>query len=550
MADIDPSDPVASYIRPIRSVLFVDDQFPTFGAQGDGDFEEADRARALWRACTSRGWLCDVDNAPEWTDATRRGRLTACDLLVLDLHLMKDDPRPALAIVRELASHPAPNLVVVYTAEEELDLVLLRMAATARGVSVTSMQLDLEAEVDELEVDWSLPDLLAFLEGKGSWRRTFARALREAGIEGGADVTVGAAKVERHLNRVLQIEPRDEPLSVQHVRCGGTTRWFQCGNLFLTVIGKPRAAEGEQAEPDALLGGLEAAIRDWNPPWLACLIASSRKTVSDGAFRDDVLLPPPDLQTGLLRYVRAPADIPERTRRAREVATDLLSRRFSAAADAMARAIELRAQADEERAPSVPELLELNAFLASAEFTRHHLRLGTVFAHGSLVWICVTPACDMAPRKRSVEVDPWAVEMDPLRPFQALRVDVLRSDKQIRGALEEAERGRYVFFRDFRGTPAVARAARCLHPSTGEPNPRLEVLFADERAVVTAGRVRVFRCERGLDGLPAFAAMDCEVVSQLRAPYAERLGHTVGHHLSRIGVNFLRRPPEDDAGGD
>ena len=132
MADIDPFDPIASYIRPIRSVLFVDDQFPTFGAQGDGDFEEADRARALWRACTSRGWLCDVDNAPDWTDATRRGRLTACDLLVLDLHLMKDDPRPALAIVRELASHPAPNLVVVYTAEEQLDMVLLRMAATAR----------------------------------------------------------------------------------------------------------------------------------------------------------------------------------------------------------------------------------------------------------------------------------------------------------------------------------------------------------------------------------------------------------------------------------
>lgn len=542
MADKEVSDAVAAYVRPIRSVLFVDDQFPTFGAADDTGFDEADRARALWRACTARGWLCDVENAPDVSDAARRDRLASSDLLVLDYHLLKDDPGPALAIVRELASHPAPNLVVVYTRDDRLDDVLLRMAATARGV-LRCDDAALEAG-EELDVEWSRDDLLAFLKGEESWRGSWARAWRLANRAGTPDMVLGQNMLEQYLHHSFQTMHRAAPLRLQGIRCSGGTRWFQCGNLFLTVIGKP--SEDTQA-PSALLEGLESAVQDWNPSWLACLIAKSRRSVADGSFRDDVLLPPSPLQAGLLQYVRTPNDERERARRAKEVAADLLSSRFTAAAAEMAGAIGHRAMAEADAVTSRSELLELNAFLASSEFTRHHLRLGTVFSDGNSHWICATPACDMAPRKRSLEVDPWAVDMDPLRPFQAIRIDVLRGD-MISKALEAAEQGRYVFFRDFRKTPPAATAARCLHPTTGDTNPRLEVLFAQAQAVVTNGRVRVFRCVRGEGDTPAFDVIDCEIVSQLRAPYAERLGHVVGHHLSRIGVNYLRLPTKSPAG--
>jgi len=468
--------------------------------------------------------------------------LASCDLLVLDFHLIGNESGPALSIVRELARSDTPNLVVLYTADSYPDRVLISVAAAARGAASAILAKEIDPDFEELRIEWSISDLVSFFEGRRGWVPTYMAAAKKAGLQ--ADLEVGAALLERELAKAFGAEATEEPQIIDKIRVAENRRWFQCGNLFLTVLSKPEEHDPE-TEADLLLGGLEEAVRDWAPEWLACLIALSRRAVEVGSFRDDALLPEPALQAGLLRYVHDGDGDEERARRAREIAAHLLSRRFQVAVGDMSGLLLARAKGYEEQADlgkRNAELLFLNAFLCSEAFTRHHLRVGSIFRREDSddYWVCVTPACDMVPRTRSRDIDPWAFELDPARPMLALRLSVRRGAER---ALKFAEQGRYLFFRDQStgGNEIVVAAA--FNTATGDPNPQLEQMFAADRALVHEGRVVLQRCIREEESnVVALQAISCVVASQLRAPYAERLAHVVGGHLSRIGVNFLGLP--------
>ncbi len=552
VTEFDPCDPVEAYVRPIRSVLFIDDQFPTFADTSDSTFKEADRARALWLECTKRGWLCDIDNSHDWASPGRKQRLSACDLLVLDLHLQGQDSRPALSIIRGLACGDAPNLVVVYTADPKPDQAFLAVAASAHGVSADAFTAELDTEVEEMAVPWSIDDILSFLEDRPRWMGTYTAACKAARLP--VDRSSGKVLFGRWISRNFGVSPDERLLTIEKIRCSDN-RWFQCGNLFVVLISKTYEQPGDEAR--SVLAGLESAIADWSPSWLACLVASTRRSVESGSFRDDVNLPPEPLQAGLLRYLRESEDVEERARRAREVASHLLARRFGNATNDMSAQLLRRAEPNPNSSLSgdddQAQMLHLNAFLCSEVFTRHHLRVGSVFKarDTETYWVCVTPGCDMVPRTPVASVNPWVAELDPMRPLTALRLEVRRG-KGITDSLEKAERGRHIFFADPIQPSSQPIVAACFNTSTDDPNPRLEQMFALDRARVNDGKVRLQRCIRDpLSGNVVLESVDCEVVSQLRTPYAERLAHVVGYHLSRIGVNFLQSgahtPEEQDS---
>lgn len=544
VSQIDHCDPVESYLRPIRSVLFVDDQFPTFADGPDATFREADRARALWRACREQGWLCDVDNSSDWTSDQRKQRLSACDLLVLDYHLVGNDSGPALLIIQGLARSEAPNLVVVYTADDGLDNVLIFTALAARGAS--AFNTEIAPELEELKFEWTKGDLLSFISGGRDWMRTYSAVCRANGLS--VDPAQGEAILEQWVSKKYGAIQRDQVLAVQAIECS-TSRWFQCGNLFLAVIGKPADQIPEQ-ETDTLLDGLKNALNNWAPPWLACLIASSRRHIEKGSFRDDIVLPPAPLQAGLLRYVHASEDADEGRRRAREISSHLLARRFEYAEDLMSEELVRRADAGSHNlidpAENRAQLLHLNAFLCSEPFSRNHLRIGTIVREmdTKAYWACVTPACDMVPREPKKSINPWAAALYPIRPLLALKLEVRRG-QGISDALQKAERGRHVFFWDSELNADMPIVAACFNTITDDTNPRLEQMFAPERAKISNKRVTLQRCVLAAErGRVAIEDVACIVVCQLRAPYAERLTHIVGAHLSRIGVNFLQETPE------
>jgi hypothetical protein len=151
----------------------------------------------------------------------------------------------------------------------------------------------------------------------------------------------------------------------------------------------------------------------------------------------------------------------------------------------------------------------------------------------------------MVPRKSSSH---WPASLDSYKPFLALRLrpTTSRSDKKkaLKEALKKASLGRNLFFWDrARGSSESPVVAACFKDSA-DPNPELEQMFAAKQALVgDDNRLNIYRIilEDGERNLTV-DSVACRAVAQLRTPYAERLVHVVGSHVSRIGVDFVQFP--------
>ena len=96
--------------KPLRTVLMIDDEFPTFAdlAHGENDtnkkkFMQKGRAVALYEAFQKRHMICDVENV---LSEVRTDRLRKSDLIILDYHLgpSEGDSTKAIEILRGLSS--------------------------------------------------------------------------------------------------------------------------------------------------------------------------------------------------------------------------------------------------------------------------------------------------------------------------------------------------------------------------------------------------------------------------------------------------------------
>ncbi len=86
-----------AYLKPLRSVLLIDDQFPRYEQLLSGDPEKGnfdlETVGKLFALCRDRGLMCDVENrAADLTDQ-RMDHLGKSDLIVLDYHLGAEERR-------------------------------------------------------------------------------------------------------------------------------------------------------------------------------------------------------------------------------------------------------------------------------------------------------------------------------------------------------------------------------------------------------------------------------------------------------------------------
>src|SRR5579863_10334599 len=125
--------------KPLRTVLLIDDEFPTYADLAAGDpggdekhFRQKDRAAALYRSFQQRQMICDVENT---VVEVQKDRIRKSDLVVLDYHLgpADGDNEKALNILRELSDSKHFNTIVVYTQETNLDEVWLDIVACLAG---------------------------------------------------------------------------------------------------------------------------------------------------------------------------------------------------------------------------------------------------------------------------------------------------------------------------------------------------------------------------------------------------------------------------------
>lgn len=580
-------------VKPLRTVLMIDDEFPTFAdlantEEGKKVFAQTDRALALYKGFKSRHMVCDVENEVQDVEADR---LRKSDLVVLDYNLgpVEDDNERSIAIIRRLASSKHFNTVVVYTADPEQDKVWLEIVASlAGGWPADPQGLDEEAEEhwERLSADGKLPDppreaelayagRLQLRDLPLNVRRGLQDELRALEVPKDFCGPMIKSLLDRAMRRYAGLHANADRQRVRAGRDDDGTRWIQSQNCFIAIMQKVDLTD-DAADPAGIMARLGKALLAWRPNLFQILISEIQNILElEALATDDEHLRDPETQTALWFYLldalgQIDLDAPEQAhaplmaivdkivdgiRRKLSADPELLRLASSALVDEIAQlewtpdrwpkhgsqALFTSAMtlARPERGVAKPDVMfRLNSFLSTERFRRAHITTGTIFSSedGERFWVAASPACDLVARAPS-EQQLW---LSALHPTTAVVAIELERYENIESALSNASQGRYVFLE----TPSGQRTFRIL---SDNGQPPYEILFAHsegrvrkdgERTTFTASRLIPYGDPPGRALIPATFV----VVDQLRSLNATRVLQLAGQHLSRIGLDFLDMP--------
>lgn len=313
------------YIDPLRSVLIIDDDYPTWNEILDSGSEQDEQTsqfydRKKWKRdpapikevisalrSTEGSLILDIDDGSKIeADSSDRliGNLHQTDLLILDYQLegTSEDGTKSISILRDVNANENFNLVIVQTSADLdqafRDILLGLLSPSGEELEpdgyATGLGLIEVAEDDRPEVLEDLRrafDLAQYLEARRSpkaamgaffdSRQPFSqlRQVCEACNWGGRDLRAvfswaltdfETRNAERmHADKIANLSwSADE------------TKWIRSSTAFLTFTKKRKAAD--------LIGDLHRGLVHWSPLPSRLLLSKLRKELDDrGALAED-----------------------------------------------------------------------------------------------------------------------------------------------------------------------------------------------------------------------------------------------------------------------
>lgn len=569
-----------AFLRPIRSVLIVDDDYPTFDELlaaeiGLKDGQDPPRKKG-WYADPSRvkrvidGFrakerpllvdIHDGSNVTPGEDADIAAHLHQSDLLVLDYSLdpeSKGDGTRALAIIGSLTASPHFNMVVVHTGDplevvyRETVLSLLQplgecLTLEEREVADSHIY-DAETAVEgtEARLVAAIGDAqyLEMRRTPGAARDALKGVEPFTGFKNICDELGWKGAVPRLVLRRL-LERADARLAPTMtgpfdlaVAWGGDAMFIRTDSLFVAFSGKQ--------DEDDLIGELRSALVASRPEPSRLFYAKLRAEMDEmGTVAQRAAL---ENRPALAHWYRrlVEADGPKRkwmvadnvSRHAEQLLAGILpgvqdfaSRLVGAEApgdDAVSLSkgyfgIDLSNEAVRRRAER-----EHNAYVSSKPVAGWHLSTGQIFKVGKDFWVCMSPVCDMVPEQMSAE---RRARLGDWLPFTAVKLVGLPAGRNY-----DASTNKFLFLK---GADDVETF--CFEdPSRDGAAPAWYTMYAERLGSLTDDfRFRIILPVREGDAL-VNATLDASVVAQLRYEYALSLMHRLGGSQTRIGLDYV-----------
>ena len=582
-----------AFIHPIRSVLIVDDSYPTYdevlhaqhllNTGGTPDFQKNWRNKPEQIRGTIRKFrennpplLVDIhDGMNIGVEAEKKiaRHLHQSDLLVLDYELDKEKPEDgtqAIGILRNLMSNDHFNLVVIYTSKD-LDHVF---SEVRRGLASPCSNFLLENEEEEAEEliqeaedeRQDLSDLIKQSIGDEQYfhsRLYSSTYLRTMGL-GNQPYTKFFDLAEetgwnpeqrklvlRHILdqfekshlEAMNSEACDDSLVWSTKTSSKAAKWIKSKSVFICFSSK--------SGDDDLLNQLQVALNDWGPNPSRLFLAKLRAAMDEYgvvaqaqalsskhalAYWYNQLLHADQLE----RRWHVSESISRHSDRLMEAVLPKVRDFAERLIDAEVKegTIQHRCQDhfkvnldnDQTRTKAA---LEHNALVCSRSPEGWHLTTGHIFSIRDEYWLCLSPACDMVPS----QIPKWREEtFGKGLPFMAIRLQQLKSNK----VPLDVQSNRYLFLR-LKDDVQV----HCFNDPSGDASsPHWDTLYAKNAGKFNGEDFRflVWRTEKGASKL-VLRCHQAEVVSQLRYEYALNLLHKLGVSLTRIGLGFSDGKP-------
>lgn len=575
-----------AFIAPIRSVLIVDDDYPTFDEVLASQIE-ANRENRVPALNPAKDWYRDPISIQGVLDRFRAshqpllvdihdgsnvnigeeykaaGHLHQSDLLVLDYQLdrhLEGDGTKAIDIARALGRSSHFNLVLVHTSED-LDRVFREMLI---GLMPPFKNLISDIEIaDVVEKLYDLADDYDVLKGRFielasvehylHFRHHFdwPGSKRPAGpSKAGFDeifveLGVSDAKEKDLIFRwaILQREDLLRPALNQDGILNLSwsedhPKWLRTDSVFVAFSNKGRN--------DDLLEELLTALTAWRPRPSRLFLAALRKELEDkGVLAESKALGNNHVlahwykrlleSTGSEREVLIGESV---TRHSEQLlnfvlpsVVDFASRLVkSEGADADGLCSQYFNVDLSNAKESVRSQIEHNAFVCSKKVEGYHLTTGHVIRVEDDLFVCLSPSCDLVPGRKT---DARYGDIGDTLPFTAVRLQPFDSDK----LPKRVQSNRYVFL----GVDGSIKTYALNDPTNENASPHVFTFYAKDEGRFVNNEKKIYVQKIVSDkkeGLKS-VTLDGVVVSQLRYEYALNLLQKLGSVTGRVGLDFI-----------
>jgi len=571
-----------TFIKPIRSLLVVDDEYPTIdgylGAAGEPkevppDSEGANKLRQIlqFARSTDQRWLVDVhdgDNISFDGEKDVAPHLHQSDLLILDFQLDQSDDGgvKALNILKHLSKNNHFNLVIVYTNDNKKDVLRkVVMSQMQPGSQIDAGRRDeifdlLDKATDDLAK--SPDDFLHCISSDEylAFRRSMSNFSGDEDFWKSADRShkeIGDPSISREAFRELVIDNFERQYADlfatvaassfpdwSQVEAEDQPAWLRTSQLFVTVV------EKKDVEPKALVGELVRALSAWEPSPHRLILSKVRSLLDEqGVAAEDEVLSD---RTALAGWFETLMKADEGRRRIE--AEELIQRNWETLFPPMkaelvdfsdrlvAAAAQLgSAQNAAERFYGVdlsdPEQLldarrRQNALVCSLPPSGLNLVTGHVLQIGAEFWAVLSPACDLVPGQ---SLGGWNANVHPCRTFTGLKLhERADGDKSVKNIIKDASENDWVFL-------WVFNDLKEFQWKKNKANPHREEFFAKNDGQVDPDTLtlEVGRLTTAEGGALSVTFQVARVVAQLRYEYALNLLQRLGGSMTRVGLNFV-----------
>ena len=581
-----------AFIKPIRSVLIVDDDYPTLHDMllDPSEREKSFKAKEWAKSSENREkvrkvieefrqpeapYLLDIHDGSSPNvekDQKQVDKLQQTDLLILDYQLDKTklgDGTAAIEMARKALSNKHFNLILVHTQEKLEDIFFKFVVGLMEPIfkSVGDPDDEVEAFIAEHEdaMLGSIGDeqyasahraermgpneLQNLIQRPGAWNVT-----RSILLASKLDRTKHADAVRQSLS-VYELKNNDR-LSARSI---GVVNWSEDNVRYIRAtkgfIAFKHKDDGQHG--GELIAAMQTALAAWDPLPSRLMLTKFRAELNEGGLevQDNAL---GDKEVGAIWYLRLLQEDSRNlsaivNRTVRNHAEQLLDQLLPELSHFAKRIHEVdhvtggdqhevvkkRFKTNLKEAKSLEKArLGHNAFVGSKPAQAAHLELGHILKIGDDYWVCVTPACDMVPG-RNRGTPPDAVK--GIKRFTALKLVYL----QTKTALKNVNQGGHIFANITNGSLQAKHMAFTVAREFGE-SPTWMVMYVENDGHFS-GPERVLSCRvnfaKPSDGAaenssPQIDRADAEICGMLRYEYALEVQSRFIASQSRIGLDF------------
>jgi len=574
-----------AFIAPIRSVLIVDDDYPTFDEILFSQIE-ANKSDEPPVMNSEKDWYKDpvsiqgvlnkfreagqpllVDihdghNVEIGEEPKAASHLHQSDLLVLDYQLDRDrvgDGTKAIDIARALGRNSHFNMVLVHTSEI-LDDVFRQMLVGLMGPITGIISTEESAAVEKWlsDIEDENPDITAQLVALAS-REHYLHYRRISNVQSPSSIKAPSMNGFQEVYDKYALNADFSDLVFRWALHGRQTelapemnvegspelswseihpRWLRTDFLFMAFTKKGKG--------DDLLGDLLDTLTAWNPRPSRLFLAALRNQLEEkGVLAESKALGSNHVlahwYSRLLDSDGAQRDymVGESVARHSEQllrfvmpdVIDFASRLVSSETDNSVELCKNYFNVDLTK-PDVlfRSQIEHNAFVCSKKVEGYHLTTGHVLCIDDEVYACLSPSCDLVPGKKK---EARYGDIGDTLPFTAVRLQVVPGEK----LPKRVQTNRFIFIE----LAGKIKIYSLNDPQNENAGPHWFTLYAEQegRFDKANNSLKVQRIvSDGKGGLKSHSST-ATVIAQLRYEYALNLLQKLGSVMGRVGLDFV-----------